>query len=83
MKRFKEFISEGSYPFWLKAATAAMVLKIRNLSKQIENEDDPVKQNKLISRQNNLLSYIDGLGIAVSTDDKKLMSRMKSIGKQS
>ena len=80
---FKDFISEGSYPLWVKAATAAMVLKIRNLSNQIEKETDPVKQNILISRQNNLISYIEGLGIAVSTDDKKLMSRMRGIGKRS
>jgi len=80
---FKDFISEGSYPLWVKAATAGMVLKIRNLSNQIEKETDPVKQNILISRQNNLISYIEGLGIAVSTDDKKLMSRMRGIGKRS
>lgn len=80
---FKDFISEGSYPLWVKAATATMVLKIRNLSNQIEKETDPVKQNILISRQNNLISYIEGLGIAVSTDDKKLMSRMRGIGKRS
>lgn len=81
MKRFKTFIDEGSYPLWLKVTTAALVLKIRNLSKRIEGEKDPVVQNKLLSQQNKLISYIEGLGIAVSSEDKKLLQRLKGFSK--
>lgn len=81
MKRFKTFIDEGSYPLWLKVTTAALVLKIRNLSKRIEREKDPVVQNKLLSQQNKLISYIEGLGIAVSSEDKKLLQRLKGFSK--
>ena len=79
MLRFKEYseLREGRYPTWLKFVTGGLVLKVRGLSNQIQNETDPVKQNKLISKQNNLLSYIVGLGIGVSSEDKGLLNRIK------
>ena len=79
MMRFKEFrsLKEGKYPMWLKFVTGGIVVRMRNLSNQIQNENDPVKQNKLISQQNTLLSYITGLGIGVSSRNPQLMTRMK------
>lgn len=79
MMRFKEFrsLKEGKYPMWLKFVTGGIVIRMRNLSNQIQNENDPVKQNKLISKQNTLLSYITGLGIGVSSRNPQLMTRMK------
>ena len=79
MISFKQFISEGKYPLWVRVTVGSLVLRVRNLSVQIQNEEDPVKQNKLISKQNKLLSYINGLGIAVGTNDRKLMSRLNSM----
>lgn len=35
-----------------KVTVAGLVLKTRNLSKAIENEQDPIKQNKMIAQQN-------------------------------
>lgn len=78
MVRFKEFISEGKYPVWLRLTVGALVLKVRNLSKQIESEEDVKKQNQLIAQQNNLLSYISGLGIGVSSTDTTLLNKLKS-----
>ena len=72
MLSFKSYteLKEGRYPVWLKVVTGGLVLKVRGLSNQIQNETDPVKQNQLISKQNNLLSYIVGLGIGVSSGDR-------------
>jgi hypothetical protein len=78
MKTFKTFLSEGSYPLWTKAVTAGLVLKVRNLSNQIERERDPAKQNQLLGQQNKLLAYLNGLGIAVSTKDQQLMTSVRS-----
>jgi hypothetical protein len=78
MKTFKTFLSEGSYPLWTKAVTAGLVLKVRNLSNQIERERDPAKQNQLIGQQNKLLAYLNGLGIAVGTKDQQLMTSVRS-----
>jgi hypothetical protein len=78
MKTFKSFMNEGSYPLWTKAVTAGLVLKVRNLSNQIERERDPAKQNQLIGQQNKLLAYLNGLGIAVSTKDQQLMTSVRS-----
>jgi hypothetical protein len=78
MMRFKKFISEGSYPVWVRFTVGTLVVKISNLSKQIEQEKDPIKQNRLISQQNKLLSYISGLGIGVGTEDKVLLQRLKT-----
>jgi hypothetical protein len=65
MKTFKQFMNEGSYPLWTKAVTAGLVLKVRNLSNQIDREVDVTKQNVMIGQQNKLLAYLNGLGIAV------------------
>ena len=78
MIRFKTFITEGRFPAWTKAVTVGLVLRVRNLATAIEREQDPVKQNKLIAQQNKLLAYLDGLGIAVNSDDPRLMASVRS-----
>ena len=78
MKTFKQFVNEGSYPLWTKAVTAGLVLKVRNLSNQIDHERDQAKQNQLIGQQNKLLAYLNGLGIAVGTNDQQLMTSVRS-----
>ncbi len=78
MKTFKQFLNEGSYPLWTKAMTAGLVLKVRNLSNQIDREVDVMKQNVLIGQQNKLLAYLNGLGIAVGTNDQQLMTSVRS-----
>jgi hypothetical protein len=78
MINFSEFISEGKYPTWVRLSVGTLVLRINNLAKQIEKEKDPINQNKLISQQNKLQSYISGLGIGVGTEDKILLQKLKS-----
>ena len=78
MKTFKTFLREGSYPLWTKAVTAGLVLKVRNLSIQIDREVDVSKQNVMIGQQNKLLAYLNGLGIAVGTKDQQLMTSVRS-----
>lgn len=79
MMRFKQFISEGKFPMWVRLTVGDLVLKTRNLSKAIENEQDPIKQNKMIAQQNKLLSYINGLDIAIGNSDKTLLNKLKKI----
>lgn len=78
MKTFKQFLNEGSYPLWTKAVTAGLVLKVRKLSNQIDREVDVTKQNVMIGQQNKLLAYLNGLGIAVGTNDQQLMTSVRS-----
>ena len=82
MKRFKQFLIEAKYPMWMKVTTTGLVLKIRSLSRTIAAEKDPQKQNSLIAQQAKLIAYMNGLGIAASTADPKLVSRMKSLNKK-
>ncbi len=79
MLSFAEYtaLNEGTYPAWVKVTVGAMVLKVRNLSARIERENDPVKQNRLIAQQNKLLAYMGGLGVAVQTDNKNLLNRIR------
>ena len=78
MRTFKQFLNEGSYPLWTKAVTAGLVLKVRNLSNQIDREVDVAKQNVMIGQQNKLLAYLNGLGIAVGTNDQQLMTSVRT-----
>ena len=79
MIRFKSYIAEGKYPIWVRVTVGSLVLKIKKLSRQIENETDPMKQNALLAQQNKLLSYINGLGIGVGSSDTVLLKRLKSM----
>lgn len=86
MLRFKDFnelnLYEGKYPNWLKIVVGGIILKVRNLQQQIDSESDVSKQNKLLSQQLNLISYIGGLGIAVGSTDRTLLNRLKGrVGK--
>ena len=67
LKKIDKYIMYGSLS----------IIEIDNLGNRLE-EEDPIKQNKLISQQNKLLSYISGLGIGVGTEDKVLLQRLKS-----
>ena len=80
MIRFKDYtlITEGRYPPWLKFVTGGLVLKVRKLSKRIRSENDPKKQNDLISQQLNLISYINGLSIGVASRNGQMMNRYKN-----
>ena len=79
MISFRQYtqIVEGKYPMWLRVTVGGLVMRIKNLSNQIQNEKDPNKQNKLISQQNTLISYISGLGIGVGSTDNVLLKRLK------
>ena len=77
MKTFKQFVNEGSYPLWTKTVTAGLVLNVRNLSNQIDREADITKQNAFLGQQNKLLAYLNGLGVAVGTNDQQLMMSVR------
>lgn len=79
MVSFKTYITEGKYPIWMRITVASLVMKIRNLSSQIEKEEDPTKQNVLIAKQNKLLSYVSGLGIGIGTKDKATLNRIRRL----
>ena len=72
-------LNEGKYPLWVRLVVGGLVLKIKNLETQIQNETDIKKQNKLLSKQNSLISYISGLGVGVSSTDPILLKRLKSM----
>lgn len=78
---FRTFIklNEGKYPMWVRFTVGGMVLKVRSLSKQIESETDLKRQNNLISQQNKIISYINGLTIGVGTDDQILLKKLKTM----
>ena len=79
MVSFKAYITEGKYPAWVKVTVAALIIEVRRLSKQIENESDVVKQNLLISKQNTLIGYMHGINFA--TKEKSMLIKVRNITK--
>lgn len=80
MKDFHQLrteLNEGSYPLWVKGTVGLLILKIRSLTTQIDREQDIKRQNALIGQQNKLISYVNGLGIAVSTSDRQILQKLK------
>ena len=79
MQSFRSFIHEGKYPVWVKLSVGSLILKMKNSTTQIQSEPNLVKQNLLIARQNDLLSYMSGFSIAVGTTDRILIKKLKSV----
>ena len=79
IKRFKSYLRGGRYPIWVRFTVGGLVLKIQNLQTQIDSEKNVQKQNKLISKQNSLLSYISGLSVGVGSSDNVLLKRLKRV----
>ena len=82
MIRFKTYngLMEQS-PIWVKGVVLGMIMKLNELDSQIQSTDDPKIQNKLISKQNKLLSYINGLGISFSSNNKQLQTLLRKVGR--
>lgn len=83
MIRFKTYngLMEQS-PIWVKGVVLGMIMKLNGLDSQIQSTDDPKVQNKLISKQNKLLSYINGLGISFSSNNKQLQTLLRKVGRK-
>ena len=83
MIRFKTYngLMEQS-PIWVKGVVLGMIMKLNGLDSQIQSTDDPKVQNKLISKQNKLLSYINGLGISFSSNNKQLRTLLRKVGRK-
>ena len=77
MKSFKGYLEEGQFPIWLKVTVGGMVMRIKMIDSQIKSESDIKKKIDLLSSQNTIMSYISGLSIAVGSNDKVLMNRLK------
>ena len=82
MQTFRSFIHEGKYPVWVRTVVAGLVVKVTKLDQAIAATDDPVKQIVLMSHQNKLLSYMNGLGIGVGSTDPVLLRKMRGIGRR-
>jgi len=75
MIRFKTYngLMEQS-PIWVKGVVLGMIMKLNGLDSQIQSTDDPKVQNKL-------LSYINGLGISFSSNNKQLQTLLRKVGR--
>ena len=82
MIRFKTYngLMEQS-PIWVKGVVLGLIVKLNSLDTQIQSSDDSKEQNKLISKQNKILSYINGLGISFSSDNKQLQTLLRKVGR--
>lgn len=73
---FKEFVSEKAFPSEVTPNVDDLILRINDLSKQIDKENDSTLRSKLTSQKNKLLSYITVLGIRVKIDHKGFLKNV-------
>jgi hypothetical protein len=81
MKSFKSFIAERKQPPWIRTLVPLLVLKIHKISKEIAKSTDPVEQNRLISDQLRIQTYIDAIGIGVGLDDSGFLNRIRNMAR--
>jgi len=78
VKPFRQYLAERKgYQTWVRATVVTLILRVRDLTKRIEESDDQVTKQSLLAQQNKLLAYISGLGIAIDTKDDRLLNRLK------
>ena len=68
-------------PLWVKGVVLGLIIKLNSLDSQIQSSEDPKQQNKLLSQQNKILSYISGLGISFSSNNKQLQTLLKRVNR--
>ncbi len=81
MLNFKQYQLIEQSPLWVKGVVLGLIVKLNSLDSQIQSTDDPNQQNKLISKQNKILSYISGLGISFSSNSKQLQTLLRKVGR--
>jgi len=81
MLRFKQYHLIEQSPIWVKGVVLGLIVKLNGLDSQIQSTDDPKEQNRLISKQNKILSYINGLGISFSSNNKQLQTLLRKVGR--
>lgn len=77
MKTFKNYLTENGHATLSRAGAIALVLRIRNLHKRLQTEDEPAKKIDLLSEQNVQMSYLIALNLAHSLGDRGLVQRFR------
>ena len=81
MLSFKQYHLIEQSPIWVKGVVLGLIVKLNGLDSQIQSTDDPKEQNRLISKQNKILSYINGLGISFSSNNKQLQTLLRKVSR--
>jgi CHASE3 domain sensor protein len=79
MKRLKTYLSEQNNETRIRQTVTRLLSKIDVLSQEIENEEDPITQNKLVSQQNIFCSRLVGIGIGFVIKDKVMLKRIQNL----
>ena len=82
MLKFKQYQLIEHSPLWVKGVVLGLIIKLNGLDSQIQSSEDPKEQNKLLSQQNKILSYISGLGISFSSNNKQLQTLLKRVNRK-
>lgn len=73
-------VNEGNYPTWVKVAVIALAGRLSSLEKRVSNTDDMGLKLDYIGKMTATAGYMSGLGIAIDTNDKRLLSVLKRRG---
>ena len=81
-ERTRKMTRKQGMPTWAKTAAVGLLTKVNSdANAYVQNDDPKVKDRKLASAITTSAA-ITTLGLAVSTQDKTLLGRAKSLGKK-
>jgi hypothetical protein len=73
-------LNEASYPSWVKVAAVALAARLSTLSGKLSNAENVNDKLNILGKMTAAAGFISGLGIAMETNDKRLLSRIKKQG---
>ena len=73
-------INEAAFPTWVKVAVIALAARLSSYEKRVANADDVSVKLDYIGKMTATAGYMSGLGIAIDTNDKRLLSVLKRRG---
>ena len=77
MKTYRQFIRESSFSRLSTPYAIYAIGQQKKITDKIHRLKEPEEKIRLLSQQNLILTYLSALNLAVGSEDKRLLSRIR------